>query len=68
MPITLNVPSISCAHCKDTIEHAVSQLEGVDQVEVDIDRHTVEVAFKSDLLSLEQIVAALDEVGYEVES
>jgi copper chaperone len=66
MPVTLNVPDISCAHCKSTIEGAVAPLEGVSSVEVDIDGRTVEVDFDPSQTDLDKITAAIEEVGYEV--
>ncbi len=39
--ITLSVPDISCAHCKSSIEGAVSKLDSVDRVDVSIDARTV---------------------------
>ena len=68
MNTTLNVPDISCNHCKDTIEGAVGQLEGIETVQVDVEQRTVAVAFDETEISLPQIVAALDEAGYEVAS
>jgi len=65
---TLNVPDISCNHCKDTIEGAVGQLEGIETVQVDVEQRTVAVAFDETEISLPQIVAALDKAGYEVAS
>lgn len=66
MPTTLNVPAISCAHCKSTIEGAVSELDGVKSVQVDIDGKTVSVDYDPVQVSLERIVASIDEAGYEV--
>lgn len=66
MPVILNVPTISCDHCKMTIEGAVSQLEGVSKTEVDIDKRTVLVDFDEAQVTLQEIVEAMDEVGYEV--
>ena len=62
----LTVPGISCEHCKKTIEGAVKDLVGVDRVEVDIAGRTVSVDFDQEKISLPAIVAAIDEVGYEV--
>jgi copper ion binding protein len=64
--ITLTVPDISCDHCKTTIEGAISQLTGVDSVTVDVEGRTVALDFDEDDVTLPEIVAALDEVGYEV--
>ena len=68
MNTTLTVPDISCNHCKDTIEGAVGQLEGIETVQVDVEQRTVAVAFDETEISLPQIVAAIDEAGYEVAS
>lgn len=65
--ITLNVPDISCGHCKSSIEGAVSGLEGVDSVEVAIDDRTVAVTY-ADELSLDTIVETIEEQGYAVAS
>ena len=65
--ITLNVPDISCGHCKTSIEGAVSGLDGVDTVEVAIEDRTVAVTYADDL-SLDEIVQAIEEQGYDVAS
>lgn len=63
---TLNVPDISCGHCKSSIEGAVGELSGVDKVEVHIDAKTVELSFDDNALSMEAIVEAIEGQGYEV--
>ena len=35
--VVLNVPDVSCTHCKMAIEGAVWRLAGVDAVDVDVD-------------------------------
>lgn len=64
--MTLSVPGISCGHCKMSIEGAVSTLPGVDKVEVDIDPKTVALSFDDSSVSLDQIVEAIEEQGYDV--
>lgn len=63
--VTLNVPDISCGHCKSAIEGAVSGLTGVETVEVTIDAKQVDVSF-DDTVGLETIVDAIEGQGYEV--
>lgn len=63
---TLSVPGISCAHCKMSIEEAVSELAGIDKVEVDIASRTVDLNFDEAAVGLDQIIHAIEEVGYEV--
>jgi copper chaperone len=63
---TLSVPGISCDHCKMSIEQAVGDLPGVDLVEVDIPARTVGLSFDEASIALDQIIEAIEEVGYEV--
>jgi copper ion binding protein len=65
--VTLNVPDISCGHCKNAIEGAVSELDGVEKVEVTIDARTVDVSH-GDNVALDAIVEAIEGQGYEVAS
>jgi copper chaperone len=62
----LNVPSVSCNHCKMAIEGAVGALAGVKQVDVDIADKSVTVDFDAAEVSLDEIHAAVQEEGYEV--
>ena len=64
--ITLSVPDISCAHCKSSIEGAVSKLDGVGRVDVSIDDRTVAIEFV-DAVDLVGVTAAIEEQGYEVD-
>ena len=60
--ITLDVPSISCGHCKRAIEAAVGEVSDVSTVEVDIDAKTVTVVGGVS----DGIVAAITGAGYDV--
>jgi copper chaperone len=62
--LSYSVPGVSCGHCRRAIEGEVSQVEGVESVEVDLDAKTVKVS--GDPLDKVAIVAAIDEAGYEV--
>jgi len=62
----LNVPSVSCNHCKMAIEGAVSALPGVRAVAVDVDAKSVAVGFETGDVTLETIEAAVQAEGYEV--
>ena len=43
--ITLNVPDISCNHCKMSIEGAVNELDGIESAEVNVEGRTVAVSW-----------------------
>ncbi len=62
--LDLTANDISCAHCKNTIEHALGGTPGVQQVEVDIDTKTVHVAFDDAEIDAATIRAKLDDIGY----
>ena len=62
----LNVPDISCGHCKSSIEGAVADLDGVERVEVTIDAKTVDLSFNGDAISLDSIIDTIEDQGYEV--
>jgi copper chaperone len=64
--ITLNVPDISCGHCKSSIEGAVAPLEGVETAVVAIDDRSVAVEYDGSETTMDAIVSAIDEQGYEV--
>jgi copper chaperone len=64
--ITLNVPDISCNHCKMSIEGAVNELGGVDAANVDVAARTVDVSYDTDSMNRDAIVTAIEEQGYEV--
>lgn len=57
-----NVPDISCDHCKRTIESHVEPLEGVEDINVDLDAKTVTV-IGGDRTAIE---AAIADAGYAI--
>lgn len=62
----LNVPDVSCNHCKMAIEGAVARLEGIDAVDVDVAGKSVAVSFDDGVVTLDAIEEAVREEGYEV--
>ena len=64
--VTLAVPEISCDHCKNTIEGALNQLDGVTRAEVVIDAKTVTVSFDEGATDVEAIRATIENEGYDV--
>jgi copper chaperone len=61
--VTYNVPAIHCAHCGMSIREEVSEVVGVEQVDVDIDTKIVTIRGRE--LSDEKLRAAIEEAGYE---
>jgi len=64
--ITYTVPNISCHHCTHTIRMELSELEGVMNVDADVQTKQVKVNFEapaSDAI----IRQKLDEINYSAE-
>lgn len=64
--ITLSVPEISCEHCVTSINKTLGELAGVTAVSTDIPTKSVALAYDPAQVSLDQVEAALDEIGYTV--
>lgn len=64
--VTLNVPDISCGHCKSSIEGAVAPMDGVASAEVAIDARTVAVTYDESAVDLDAIITAIEDQGYDV--
>lgn len=66
--VTLNVPDISCEHCQNTITQALTPVEGVRSVDVDIPAKQVRVAYDDTQVSVNAMKLILQEEEYPVES
>jgi copper chaperone len=64
----LNVPTISCEHCVNTITNALTPLAGVSSVSVDIPTKNVTVEYDEAAATVEQFKDVLAEEDYPVES
>lgn len=62
----LNVEGMSCAHCENRIKKVVGALQGISSVAVDLNGQTVTVEYGADVVTLEDIKAAIENQGYEV--
>ena len=61
--VTYSVPAIHCDYCAMSIREEVSEVEGVDEVAVDLDSKLVTVAGRG--LNDAALRAAIVEAGYE---
>lgn len=64
----LTVPTISCGHCENTINEALTPLEGVSSVRVDIPTKKVTVEYDPATTNVERFKEVLAEEEYPVES
>lgn len=67
MTTTLQVQGMTCNHCKMAVTNALQELEGVNRVEVHLEKGTVDVDFDETKVSIAQLKEAIEEQGYDVE-
>lgn len=63
---SLVVEGMSCGHCKNAVEKAVTALAGVVFAEVNLAEKTLTLEFDTDQVTLDKIKEAVDEEGYTV--
>lgn len=69
MAITiLNVPDISCEHCEHTITTALTPVDGVRSVSVDIPTKQVRVQYDEAEIDVDRMKEILEEEDYPVAS
>ena len=61
--VTYSVPAIHCAHCAMSIREEISEVEGVEMIDVDLDSKLVSVSGRE--LDDGKLRAAIEEAGYE---
>ncbi len=61
--ITYSVPDMSCGHCKQAVTEELTQVEGVDSVDVDLETKLVVVHGES--LDDAALRTAIEDAGYE---
>lgn len=64
MVVRLNAPDISCKSCAAAITNALSALDGVEQVQVDVAAKMVDLVYDESRLTLDQILQRLDDAGF----
>lgn len=66
--VVLNVPDISCEHCARTVTQALTPIQGVRDVAVDVPAKQVKVEYDETVVNLEAMKLALQEEDYPVAS
>ncbi|MGR6835248.1 copper ion binding protein [Syntrophomonas erecta] len=60
------VQGMSCQHCQASIEQAVGQMTGVNQVTAHYNKGYVEVDFDEKQVSLNGIIDEINDLGFDV--
>ena len=64
--ISVKTLDITCGGCAGSIKNALGKMEGIRNVEVDVDTKMVSIEHGAHI-SREQIEAKLDDIGFPVE-
>ncbi len=66
--VVLNIPDISCEHCQRTITNALTPVQGVRSVNVEIPAKQVKVDYDESVVDVNRFKEILQEEEYPVES
>ncbi len=60
---TLQIKGMKCGHCSGSVKKALEQLEGITDVEVDLEQSTATFNGSADI---DQVKAAIEAAGFSV--
>ncbi len=67
MKKTFTVPDMHCPNCSMHLEGLEDELPGVKRISASYKKLSMEIEFDEKLLTVEQIIAAANEIGYHPE-
>ncbi|PID01243.1 MULTISPECIES: copper chaperone CopZ [unclassified Sporosarcina] len=63
---TLNVKGMTCNHCVQAVESALTELPGVERALVDLKANSVAVQFDESVVTIKKMTEAIEDQGYDV--
>ncbi len=64
--IAFNVEGMSCQHCAENIKNALTKLNGVYNVIVDLESKRVAIEYDDERLSADILKGTIEDIGYNV--
>lgn len=61
----INVEGMTCGGCVKSVDSAVSQLQGVQSVDVDLEGNKASVTYDASIVAVEAIVEAIEDAGFD---
>ncbi|WP_135605418.1 heavy-metal-associated domain-containing protein [Methanococcoides sp. NM1] len=62
---TIKVEGMSCGHCQMTVTKAISGVEGVSSVNVDLEKGEANVSYDPEAADIDTIKKAVNDAGYK---
>lgn len=66
--VTLGISGMTCASCTDTVQNALSSLNGIYDANVNLATEKARVEYSPDLISTSDMRKAVEEAGYGIKS
>ncbi|PKH09031.1 copper chaperone CopZ [Planomicrobium sp. MB-3u-38] len=63
---TLKIEGMTCDHCKKAVDGALRNLQGVQEVEVDVAKGIADVTYNNSEVTADSMKEAVEEQGYDV--
>ncbi|EEG77131.1 heavy-metal-associated domain-containing protein [Dethiobacter alkaliphilus] len=64
--LTLNIGGMTCNHCKMKVEKALKTLDGVQDVQINLEAGQADVSYDGSKISESDLKAVVGDAGYEV--
>ena len=63
--VTIPVEGMSCISCAATVKKTIQKIDGVTEVEVSLEHRAARVRYINGMVSPDQLVAAINHLGYQ---
>lgn len=63
--VTLSITGMSCSHCSNTIEKALTDRDGILNAKVDLISETARVEYEGKKVSVSQMIGLIESIGFE---
>lgn len=63
---TLKIEGMTCDHCKKAVDGALRNLQGVQEVKVDVAKGIADVTYNNSEVTADSMKEAVEEQGYDV--
>jgi copper chaperone len=64
--VILEVNGMSCEHCVKAIKNSLSEIDGIEKVDISLEEGTVTVEYDTSKVEIENIKNIIEDAGYEV--
>ena len=63
--ITIKIKGMGCQNCVNAVTESLTELEGINKVNVSLEKESAEVEFDESKINADKMIAAIKELEYE---